>query len=191
MTKPFWITDLTKTLSDSADDTRASLAPGQCWHVVHTLPRQEDIARKNLESQGFRVFLPSIGKTVRHARHFRQIQAPAFPRYLFVAFDRECQPWRRINGTQGVVSLIMCGERPTPVRPGVVETLLASSTPSGLLQFSRALAPGQMVRLTAGPFAQSLGVIEALDSAGRVAVLLQILGGVRVTLAQEWIQPAA
>ena len=85
----------------------------------------------------------------------------------------------------------MAGERPLHVPEGVVETLLASSTSTGLLQFADDLAPGQTVRLVAGPFAEALGVIASLDGCGRADVLLQCLGGVRVTLAREWVQPAA
>ena len=147
--------------------------------------------KKNLENQGFHCFLPVFDKSVRHARRFREVTAPVFPRYLFVTLDPACQPWRRINGTPGVTSLIMAGEKPLSVRQGVVETLLASSTASGRLQFTNELALGESVRLVAGPFAEALGVIAGLDASGRVDVLLQMMGGVRVTLARTWVQPAA
>ena len=93
------------------------------WYVAHTLPRRELGAKKQLEFQGYRTFLPLHFKTVRHARQFRTVKAPFFPRYLFVSLDLSRDQWRSVNGTFGVASLIMEGERPKPVPRGVVEAL--------------------------------------------------------------------
>jgi transcriptional antiterminator RfaH len=73
-----------------------------------------------------------------------------------------------------------------------VETLIQSSDNLGRLQFVDALERGQKVRLVAGPFAQTRGILDRLDDAGRVEVLLEIMGGgVRVKLARGWVEPVA
>ena len=144
------------------------------WYVVYTRPHREATAQLHLRNQGFRTFLPLLSKTIRHARRDHAVLAPLFLRYLFVAFDLTRDRWRAINGTHGVTTLIMQDERPTPVHVGVVETLSASSSPSGEIQFS--LAPGDRVRLISGPFAGQLGILQRLNGAGRVEVLLEIMG---------------
>src|SRR5262249_34368057 len=94
----------------------------------------------------------------------------------FVALDLTRDRWRAINGTHGVTTLIMHDGRPAPVHPGVVDTLIASSTPAGEVLWSPDIAPGDRVRLIAGPFAGQLGILQRLDGAGRVQVLLEMMG---------------
>jgi transcription antitermination factor NusG len=156
-----------------------ALKRGERWYVVQTQPNREAMARVNLHRQGFRTFMPQIVKTVRHARRTRTVQAPLFPRYFFTPLDLDCVPWRRINGSLGVISLIMGGERPLPVPEGVVESLAILSDDSGVADFGRKLEIGSNIRILAGPFADQLARITHLDGQGRARVLLEIMGGAR------------
>src|SRR5690606_6821418 len=115
-------------------------------------------------------------KTTRHARQFRTAKAPFFPRYLFVELELGRDRWRSVNGTFGVSSLIMEGERPKPVPTGVVEELRALCDGSGVLSFESEIQPNQPVRLLSGPFAGLVGRMTGLTSSGRVRVLLEIMG---------------
>jgi transcriptional antiterminator RfaH len=78
------------------------------------------------------------------------------------------------------------------VAPGVVETLVQSSDQRGALIYrADDLAIGDRVKLVAGPFAGSLGILQRLDGAGRVQVLLELLGGVvRVTAGRDKVAAA-
>lgn len=115
-----------------------------------------------------------------------------FPRYIFVILDLGHQRWRSVNGTLGVQRLITDGERPLAVAPGVVETLVQSSDQRGALIYKTDdLAIGDRVQLVAGPFAGSLGILQRLNGAGRVQVLLELLGGpVKVTTARDTVAAA-
>jgi len=147
------------------------------WYVARSLPRQEARAQFQLLRQGFSVFLPRVMKTIRHARKLRTAPTPVFPSYMFVALDLERERWRSVNGTSGIASLIMQGEVPLPVPPGVVESLLDLMDEDGLVRFDRNLREGQSVRVVAGPFADAIGVLERSDANGRVHVLLDIMNG--------------
>jgi transcriptional antiterminator RfaH len=147
------------------------------WYVARSLARQESRAEFQLLLQGFSVFLPRIMKTSRHARKLRTAPTPVFPSYMFVALDVQRDRWRSVNGTSGVASLIMQGEAPSPVPPGVVESLLDLTDEVGLVRFDRNLCEGQSVRVVAGPFAHAIGVLERSDAHGRVCVLLDIMNG--------------
>jgi transcription elongation factor/antiterminator RfaH len=151
-----------------------SLADGERWYAVHTLPFAERRAAAQLENHEFCTFLPQRQKTVRHARKLRTIKAPFFPRYLFVALDLARHQWRSVNGTFGVSSLVMVGERPCPAPCGIVESLMSVADVDGVLQLHSDLKIGEPVRLAAGPFADQLGVLDRLDGAGRVRVLLSM-----------------
>jgi transcriptional antiterminator RfaH len=177
------------TVKASAD---LVLSPGERWYLAHTLPNKEATVVMRLAAQGFRNFLPRRVKTVRHARRMREVNAPVFPRYIFVALDLDRDPWRSVNGTIGVSSLFMAQDRPLAVPAGVVETLIMSADRAGRLRFAQDFRKGQKVRLVNGPFAEALGVLDRLDNKGRIEVLLDIMGkGVRVTLREDWVEPAA
>ena len=164
---------------------------GLRWYAVHTLPRCELRAKAQLECQQFRAFLPKRLKTIRHARKLTTGPAPLFPRYLFLELDLGYHRWRSVNGTFGVSSLIMQGDRPHPVPRGVVEMLIASVGPYGLLRSEESLKVGTQVRLAAGPFADQLGVLEHLDESGRVRVLLNIMGAaVPVEIRRDFVSAA-
>jgi transcription antitermination factor NusG len=54
------------------------------------------------------------------------------------------------------------------------------------------LAPGQKIRLVAGPFAERLGVLVRLDDAGRIDVLLELMGAaVRVRVSRDCVEAAS
>lgn len=168
---------------DAMDGTR--------WYVVHTQPHRELRAQAQLENQYYHVHLPKRRKTVRHARTLKTVIAPFFPRYLFVVLNLAVDQWRKVNSTFGVTSLIMAGERPRPVPPGVVEAMVAATDSNGLLSFERDLTIGEQVRLLAGPFADRLGMLDRLNDNGRVRVLLDIMGGsVPVHLSRAHVIPA-
>jgi transcriptional antiterminator RfaH len=146
------------------------------WYVVHTRPNCEFRALAQLENQRFKSFLPYFQKTVRHARQFRSAKAALFPRYCFVQLDIDRDRWRSVNSTIGVSHLIMEGERPKPVPAGIVEELMAVADGTGLVSLGPRLRPGENVRLVTGPFAGLVGELLQLDDAGRVRVLLDVLG---------------
>jgi len=138
------------------------------------------------------VFCPRYRKTVRHARKARSILAPLFPNYLFLRLNTSRDLWRAVNGTRGVTRLIMQGETPLPLPNGIVESLLARTDADGTLDWMPAFKIGQTVRIADGPFAELLGTLEHLDSAGRVRVLIDLLGrSVSVALRCEALIAAA
>jgi len=90
-----------------------------------------------------------------------------------------------------VSSLYTCNDRPVPVPEGIVETLIANTDEANLALFS-SLKTGQSVRILSGPFANFVGKLERLDAAGRVRVLLEMMGtAVPVALRRSAICPAA
>lgn len=169
----------------TADEESSSLARNQRWLCVRTQPRKELFAAKNLEMQSYRHYLPTLMKTVRHARKVTKVRAALFPTYLFVEIDLDVQQWRPIRSTFGVSNLIMENDRPKLVPSGVVETLQEATNDDGHIDFRHDVQIGQNVRLLSGPFFNLVGTLEALDDRGRVAVLLDILGGQRRVFAEQ------
>ena len=161
----------------SHKDLTTALEVGQRWYAVHCRQQREAIALTQLQFQGYRVFMPVRWKTIRHARRLKTVRAPLFPRYLFVAFDPGRDRWRRINGTLGVCSLVMAGDRPQPVPLDIVENFVALTDNKGIMRFDSELTEGQRVRLLKGPFCELIGELEQVNDAGRARILLKVMGG--------------
>ena len=178
-----------------------ALAGNERWFLVHTQPKSEHKAELHLGAQGFRTYLPVFEKTVRHARklktvrHARQlrtVRAPLFPRYLFVILDLGRDRWLSVRSTIGVSRLFTSQDgRPVPVPTGIVESLIERSD-GKLTRLDAGLVAGQQVCILSGPFADFVGTLERLDDAGRVKVLLEMMGTtVPVTLHRSVLSPAA
>jgi transcription elongation factor/antiterminator RfaH len=169
-----------------------ALAGNERWFLAHTLPKSEWKAELHLGAQGFRTFQPQIRKTIRHARQLKTVRAPLFPRYLFVILDLERDRWLSVRSTVGVSSLFSSRDgRPVPVPVGIVESLIERSEDTGT-RLDTNLVQGQQVRILTGPFADFVGMLERLNEAGRVRVLLEMMGtAVPVTLHRSALAPAA
>lgn len=162
------------------------------WFAVNTLPHQEARAEINLRRQEFCVFLPRLQRTRRHARRFEKVLTPLFPSYLFVAFDAAIQPWRSINGTFGVRSLIMHNDGPAKVPEGFVENLQSLAGSEAVLDaIEPTLKPGDRVVLVEGPFADCMATLLKVKARERVEVLLNVLGGqFSVWTSRQAVAPA-
>jgi transcription elongation factor/antiterminator RfaH len=153
-----------------------ALGAGQRWFLVHTQPRKEALAQYNLRCQSFHGYLPQVKKTIRHARRLRIVQAPLFPRYLFVALDLTVDPWLSVSGTAGVSSLFVCDGRPVPVPEGVVEALISAADDRDIVRLDDGLVAGDSVRVLVGPFAELIGTLQQLDGPARARILVEIMG---------------
>jgi transcription elongation factor/antiterminator RfaH len=175
----------------TAVDGRPKSVSNASWYVVHTQPRAEGRAVYHLEMQGYPVFCPRYRRTVRHARKRRSVLAPLFPNYLFLRLDISRDQWRSVNGTRGVVHLLMRDGRPQPVPTGIIEGLQSRTRADGTMDWTPTFKVGAAVRIADGPFAEFLGTLDYFDAAGRVRVLLDILGrSVSVALRGEAVLPA-
>ncbi|MBZ9674719.1 transcription termination/antitermination protein NusG [Mesorhizobium sp. ES1-1] len=156
---------------------RSLPAPASRWYAASVHPGREGVAERHLRRQGFLSFVPRSEKTTRHARRLETRASPYFPGYMFIALDISRQRWRSINGTLGVRSLVMQGERPLPVPSGLVERFIALTGKDGLLDFTGGLNVGTAVRILSGPFADMIGRLDRLDSAGRARILVALMKG--------------
>jgi transcription elongation factor/antiterminator RfaH len=174
------------------DVDSCALKESERWFLAHTLPNSEWKAELHLGAQGFRTYLPQFRKTIRHARQLRTVRAPLFPRYLFVILDLDRDRWLSVRSTVGVSRLFTTRDgRPVPVPAGIVESLIERSD-ADLTRLDTGLVKGQHVRILSGPFADFVGTLERLDGAGRVQVLLEMMGtAVPVTLHRSALSPAA
>jgi transcriptional antiterminator RfaH len=163
------------------------------WFVAQTRPNSESNAARNLERQGYQIYLPRYLKRRRHARKVDFVSAALFPRYIFVSIDLATQRWRSIHSTFGVARLVTNGELPAAVPEGIIESLMRREDESGFVrvQANANLSPGAKVRVVSGAFIDILGQFEGMGDRDRVAILLDLLGQkVRVVLDGDLVVAA-
>jgi transcriptional antiterminator RfaH len=158
------------------------------WFVVQTQSRRGLQAEQQLVTNITEYSART--KSRRHARKFEIVSAPLFPGYLFVILDLDRDRWRSVNGTYGVDRLLTRAGVPEPVPHGLMEQLLAVTDAEGIVRHHPNLQYGQMVRVSAGPFANLVGRLQQLGDSGRVRILLEVLGGkVPVLLSEDCVVP--
>jgi len=157
--------------------------PALDWYLVHSRPRQEAVAAEHLERQGYEVYWPRLCmQRMRRARWHDCIE-PLFPRYLFAGLHPGEQGLHPIRSTRGVSALVRHGDRYRPVAHELLASLRARADIEGLHQLKpEGLAPGDPVRIVAGPFAGLEAIFESRQGADRVRVLLDIVGATSAAL---------
>ena len=146
------------------------------WFVVATKPNAERLACTHLERQGFMPYLPQLKVQRRHARRVEMVNRPLFPRYVFVELDLRVAHWHAINGTYGVQHILTHDGRPHALQDGFVDALMAREQ-DGFEDLSQQLQPGDMAQVCGGPFDEQIGKILSADQAGRVRLLMNLMGG--------------
>ncbi|MFT6451747.1 MAG: transcriptional antiterminator RfaH [Halocynthiibacter sp.] len=146
------------------------------WFLAQLKPNSSQIAKRNLERQGFETFLPLEETTQQRSGRFVTARRPLFPGYIFVAFNAVQGCWRAINSTQGITRLVSFGRAPAPVPSGLVDGLKARCDCMGKLVAASALATGDAVTFTKGPFSDFVGEVENIDADRRVWVLMDLMG---------------
>lgn len=148
--------------------------PTTAWYLVHTKPRQEDVALANLQRQGYECYLPQMLIERIRRRKAEIASEPMFPRYLFIRLDSsdEGKSWSPIRSTLGVSQLVHFGARAAKVDVALVELLRQREH---AMPLDAMFHSGDSVVITDGPFAGIEAIYQAADAEPRDFILLEIL----------------
>jgi len=157
---------------------------GSNWYVVRTEPRAEFIATKELERDGYDVFLPLIVETNSQPG---RTESPLFPGYLFLRCDSHAELWPTFRLAHRVTDWVHFGsEVPSISESDMVvlkERLDRINKQGGNL---KKITPGEIVRIDTGHFQGLAEVLTAGKSPqSRANVMLQFMGR-RVPAQVPW-----
>jgi transcriptional antiterminator RfaH len=149
-------------------------SPTTAWYLVHTKPRQEDVALVNLQRQGYECYLPQMRVERIRRRRAEIATEPTFPRYLFIRLDSSDQgkSWSPIRSTLGVSQLVHFGARAAKVDDALVETLRQREQ---AMPLDAMFHSGDSVVVADGPFAGIEAIYQTADADRRAFILLEIL----------------
>ena len=158
------------------------------WYLVYCKARQEDVAARGLEEQGYSVYLPKVRVRKRRPGGRVDVEEPLFPRYLFVAVSGKEQSIAPVQYTVGVQKLVKFGNLYMSVSGEIVSSLKRREDPdTGFNRFELPkVRKGDPVRIKSGVLAGIEAVFEKKSGKERVVVLLDLLG--RQTRAEVAIE---
>ena len=148
------------------------------WFAVFTKPRQEQIAKENLERQGFRCFLPmAINPYQRRSKQSPRTE-PLFPRYLFINAIPDQQSLGSVRSTIGVSNLVRFGLEFIRVPDCIINDIEKRCNPeTGLVELKPLLVSvGDKVKVFDGPFAGIEGIFREGKGKDRALLLMSMLG---------------
>ncbi|MFZ6031521.1 MAG: transcription termination/antitermination protein NusG [Chloroflexota bacterium] len=146
------------------------------WYALRSKPRKEDVVWRQLRDQGLEVFYPRLRVHTVNPRA-RQLR-PYFPGYLFVQAEIETTGLSFFQWMPHALGLVTFGGEPSTVPDNLIHAIRQRveeiSVAGG--QVFDGLKPGDVVRITYGPFEGYEAIFDArLPGNERVRVLLQFL----------------
>lgn len=162
------------------------------WYLIQSKPRQETLARENLERQGYITYLPIA--RVKRLKRGRSVSEPGpmFPMYLFIYLGQGSDDWGPIRSTIGVAKLVKFGQIPASVPSRLVDMLRSREDESGIqILPTRDFQAGDRVRISEGPFEGYEAVIFSSSAKERTVLLLKIIEHhIRLEIDTAQLEPA-
>lgn len=158
---------------------------GKDWYAIHTYSGYEERVKKNLEQRTkfmdsedevAQVIIPTEDEVEIRGGQRRTISKKILPGYILVEMVMTDQSWNIVRNTPGVTGFVGSGGKPVALSEEEVEQILKqmrAETPKVKIGFRQ----GQSVRVTDGPFADFVGIVDEIGTEkGRVKVLLSLFG---------------
>ena len=161
------------------------------WYLIQAKPKSEQLAKENLERQGYEAYLPLIlGRAKKRGKTVKSIQ-PMFPRYLFIYLSDQTDDWGPIRSTLGVSTLVRFGMTPAKVPEVLINSLKQNENSTGIHELpSKSLSAGDKLLIVEGPFEGYEATLFSQKSNDRVIVLLQIAEKfVKMVMEKSLIEP--
>lgn len=160
----------------------------QEWYVVHAYSNyeqkvkqslQERIKRYGLEDKFGEILVPTEEVVEMRSGQKRRSERKFFPGYVLVKMEMDDDTWHLVKEVPKVLGFIGgSSDRPTPISDAEANAILnriqeGVDKPRPKVLFE----PGEVVRVTDGPFNDFNGVVEHVNyDKSKVRVAVQILG---------------
>lgn len=139
----------------------------------------ERIEREGLSDRFGEVLVPTEEIVEMRAGQQRKSERKFFPGYVLVEMDMDDETWHLVKNTPRVLGFIGgTADRPAPISEKEANEILqrvedSTDKPKPKILFE----PGEVIRVTDGPFADFNGVVEKVDyEKSRVKVSVSIFG---------------
>jgi len=155
------------------------------WYAVHCYSGYENKVKHSLEQRIetmgmagriLEVVVPTEEEIEVRDGKRKTVERRVFPGYVIVRMRMSEDSWHVVRNTPGVTRFIGMGNRPQPLTPPEVNQILKrmeAEAPKIKVNFKT----GQKVRITDGPFADLMGLVDRIDTEhAKVVVLVNFFG---------------
>ena len=155
------------------------------WFAVHCYSGQENKVKANLEQRIdtmgmagkiLKIIVPTEDEIEVRDGKRKTVKRQVYPGYVLVQMRMSEESWFVVRNTPGVTRFVGMGNRPQPLSQQEVNVLLGrmeAEAPKIKVNFR----PGQKVRITDGPFADFIGVVDKIDTErAKVVALVSFFG---------------
>jgi len=158
------------------------------WYVVQAYSGYEmkvkNLLSERIEQEGLQerfgeVLVPTEEIVEMRAGQQRRSERKFFPGYVLVEMDMDDETWHLVKNTPRVLGFIGgTADRPAPITEKEANEILQRVEDSSDMPKPKVLfEPGEVIRVTDGPFADFNGVVEKVDyEKSRVKVSVSIFG---------------
>jgi len=164
---------------------RASVKGARNWYAVHTYSGYEDRVTENLKQRIesldmsdkiFDVLVPKeTAYEIKNGKK-RKVEKKIFPGYVLVDMIVTEDSWYVVRNTPSVTGFVGFGTTPTPVSEQEVKQIrkrMGVEEP----KYKIDLVPGDLVKITDGPFKDFDGTVQDIDEEkGKIKVLVSMFG---------------
>jgi transcriptional antiterminator NusG len=157
----------------------------KAWYAVHTYSGHENKVKTNIERRAeslglkdkiSRILVPVEEELRNRGGRRTTIKRKVFPGYVLIEMDLNDQTWYLVKNTIGVTGFVSSGQKPVPLQQSEVANIL-ESLEDGASRPRPTWQRGEVVRVTAGPFADFSGSIEEVNTdKEKIKVLISIFG---------------
>jgi len=147
------------------------------WYVAYTQSRREQVAKVNMEQQGFDSYLPLYKTFKKSPAGALAVFQPMFPRYVFFRPVKARQSISGARSTRGVSFVLSFGFRLAVLKPETLQAIRVCEgerSRAGLAEISP-FRPGLRARVRSGGLRGLEGLIQSV-AGQRVTLLLELLG---------------
>lgn len=162
--------------------------PTKRWYIVHAYSGKElavvknlneRIKLQNMEESFGEIIVPTEEVVEMRGGQKRKSQRKFFPGYVLVQMEMNDKTWHLVRSTTWVLGFIGgTSDHPAPVSDKEIDSILhrvqeGAEKPKPKILF----APGEVVRIISGPFADFDGVVEEVNyEKNRLRVSVSIFG---------------
>lgn len=157
---------------------------GKHWYVIHTYAGSESRVKANLEQRirsmnvedVFQVVIPTENEVEVYEGRRRTVAKKIFPGYVLVEMRMNDRSWHVVRNTPGVTGFVGAQNTPVPLSEEEVNTILQRMEAQAP-RVKVGLSQGDRVRISEGPFADFIGVLDDIDAdKGKARVLVSFFG---------------
>ena len=155
------------------------------WYALHTYSGYEDAVANNLkkrieslsmEDKIFNVLVPKERKIKIKNGKRKIVEEKIYPGYVLVEMVVTDDSWYVVRNTPRVTGFIGAGTVPIPLSPKEIE-ILKEKTKVKEPEFKIDVVPGNLVKITDGPFKDFTGKVAEVDrERGKVKVMVDMFG---------------